>query len=161
MFQHVTLQWCHNERVGVSNHQPRDCLLNRLFKAQIKENIKARRHWSLCGEFTGDRWISRTKGQWHGKYFHLMTSSWSVKSGMLVAVLIWRYRPTSIGIPIIKIGRSHDRLIFIMTTFIPRKISLSTHSETRTKGRQFTDGTFKCFDLNQISLSFVYFPRVQ
>ena len=32
-------------------------------QAQIKENIKAPRHWSLCGEFTGDRWIPRTKGQ--------------------------------------------------------------------------------------------------
>ena len=31
----ITLQWSHNERDGVSNHQPRDCLLNRLFKAQI------------------------------------------------------------------------------------------------------------------------------
>ena len=43
------LQLRHNERDGVSNHQPRDCLLNRLFKAQIKENIKAPRYWPLCG----------------------------------------------------------------------------------------------------------------
>ena len=28
---------------------------------QIKENIKAVRHWPLWGEFTGDRWISHTK----------------------------------------------------------------------------------------------------
>ena len=27
-------------------------------------------------EFTGHRWIPRTKGQWRGKCFHLMTSSW-------------------------------------------------------------------------------------
>ena len=26
-------------------------------KTQIKENIKAPRHWPLCGEFTGDRWV--------------------------------------------------------------------------------------------------------
>ena len=32
----------------------------------MKENIKGPRHWSLWGEFTGDRW----------KCFHLMTSSW-------------------------------------------------------------------------------------
>ena len=32
-------------------------------QAQIKENTKAPRHWPLWGEFTGDRWISRTKGQ--------------------------------------------------------------------------------------------------
>ena len=54
---HCSLQWRHNEHDGVSNHQPHDCLLNRLFKAQIKENIKAPRHWPLCGEFTGHRWI--------------------------------------------------------------------------------------------------------
>ena len=48
---------------GISNHQPQDCLLNRLFKAQIKENIKDPRHWHLWGDFTADRWILRTKGQ--------------------------------------------------------------------------------------------------
>ena len=44
-------------------------------QAQIKENIKAPRHWPLCG----DRWIPHTKGQLHGKCFHLMTSSCSIK----------------------------------------------------------------------------------
>ena len=43
---------------------------------QIKENIKAPRHWPLWGEFTGDRWIPRTNGQLRGNCFHLMTSSW-------------------------------------------------------------------------------------
>ena len=41
----------------------------------MKGNIKAPRHWLLCGEFTGDRWIPRTNGQKRGKCFHLMTSS--------------------------------------------------------------------------------------
>ena len=31
--------------------------------ADQKKNIKAPRHWPLCGEFTGDRWIPRTNGQ--------------------------------------------------------------------------------------------------
>ena len=31
-----TLQWCHNDRHGVSNHQPHDYLLNRLFTNQRK-----------------------------------------------------------------------------------------------------------------------------
>ena len=30
-------------------------------QARIKEGIKAPRHWPLCGEFTGDRWIRRQK----------------------------------------------------------------------------------------------------
>ena len=34
-----------------------------LIPAQMKENIKALRHWPLWGEFTGDRWIPHTKGQ--------------------------------------------------------------------------------------------------
>ena len=32
-------------------------------QAQIKENIKVPRHWPLCGEFTGGRWIPSTKDQ--------------------------------------------------------------------------------------------------
>ena len=43
-------------------------------QTQIKENIKAPRHWPLCGEFADDRWIPRTNGQQRGA---LMTSSWS------------------------------------------------------------------------------------
>ena len=43
---------------------PASALFIQLFiHVQIKENIKAPRHWPLCGEFTGDRWILRTKGQ--------------------------------------------------------------------------------------------------
>ena len=38
----IALQLRHNERDGVSNHQPHDCLLKRLFKAQIKETSKLR-----------------------------------------------------------------------------------------------------------------------
>ena len=32
-------------------------------QAQIKENIKAVRHWPLYGDVTSDRWIPITKGQ--------------------------------------------------------------------------------------------------
>ena len=28
----LSLEWRHNGRYGVSNHQPHDCVLNRLFK---------------------------------------------------------------------------------------------------------------------------------
>ena len=46
-------------------------------QAQVKENIKARRHSPLWGEFTGDLRIPRTKGPVTRKCFHLMTSSCS------------------------------------------------------------------------------------
>ena len=57
------LQWRHNGRDWVSNHLAHDCLLNRLFRRRSKKTSKAPRHWSLWGEFTGDRWIPRTNGQ--------------------------------------------------------------------------------------------------
>ena len=38
----MPLQWRHNERDGVSNHQPYDCLLNRLFRRRSKETSKQR-----------------------------------------------------------------------------------------------------------------------
>ena len=73
--QLTSLQWRHNKRDVVSNHQPHDFLLILLSQVQFKENIKAPRHWPLCGEFTGGRWIPHTKGHYRGKCFHLMTSS--------------------------------------------------------------------------------------
>ena len=36
------LQWSHNGRDGVSNHQPHDCLLNRLFRRRSKKTSKLR-----------------------------------------------------------------------------------------------------------------------
>ena len=64
VFYDDTLQRSNNERNGISNHQPDDCLPTQPFiETQIKENIKAPRHWPLWGEFTGDRWIPRIKGQ--------------------------------------------------------------------------------------------------
>ena len=39
---HQTLQWSHNDQDGVSNHQPRGCLLNRLFRRRSKKTSKLR-----------------------------------------------------------------------------------------------------------------------
>ena len=52
------------EPAGVWNRLPVSRLFTQAFiQAQIKENIKAPRHWPLWGEFTSHRWIPRTKGQ--------------------------------------------------------------------------------------------------
>ena len=57
---------------------PTSPLLTQPFiQVQIKENIKALRHWPLCGEFTGDWWIPHTNVQYRRKCFHLTTSSWA------------------------------------------------------------------------------------
>ena len=38
----LPLQWRHIRRDGVSNHQPHDCLLNRLFRRRSKKTSKVR-----------------------------------------------------------------------------------------------------------------------
>ena len=38
----IWCQWRHNERDGVSNHQPHDCLLNRSFRHRSKKTSKLR-----------------------------------------------------------------------------------------------------------------------
>ena len=56
-----SLQWRHNEHDGVSNHQPHDCLLNRLFRCRSKKTSNLR-VTGLCvgnspvtGEFPAQR----------------------------------------------------------------------------------------------------------
>ena len=44
----ISLRWRHNGRDGVSNHQPHDCLLNRLFRRRSKKTPKLR-VTGLCG----------------------------------------------------------------------------------------------------------------
>ena len=39
---HITLHWRHNDRDGVSNRQPHDCLLNCLFRRRSKKTSKLR-----------------------------------------------------------------------------------------------------------------------
>ena len=65
-FMRYPLQWRHNECDGVSNHQPHDCLRNRLFKRKSKKTSKLR-VTSFCavnspvfGEFPAQR-ASNTK----------------------------------------------------------------------------------------------------
>ena len=40
--KHITLQWCHNGHDSISNHQPHDCLLNRLLERRSKKTSKLR-----------------------------------------------------------------------------------------------------------------------
>ena len=49
----VTLRWRHNERDSVSNHQPHDCLLNRLFRRRSKKTSKLRATALCAGNSQG------------------------------------------------------------------------------------------------------------
>ena len=53
-----SLQWCHNEHDGVSNHQPHGCLLDHLFRHRSKKTSRLQdTPGPLWGEFNGDQWI--------------------------------------------------------------------------------------------------------
>ena len=82
----LPLQWRHNERDGVSNHQPHDCLLDRLFRRRSEKTSKLR-ITDLCagnspvtGELTAQRasnaehvsiwWRHHAMMElWHGSVF--------------------------------------------------------------------------------------------
>ena len=48
-----TLQWRHNGHSSVSNHQPHDCLLNRLFRCRSKKTSKLRVTGFCAGNLPG------------------------------------------------------------------------------------------------------------
>ena len=60
-FRRFSLQRRHNERDDVSNHQPHDCLLNRIFRRRSKKTSKLRVNGlnagnsPVTGEFPGQR----------------------------------------------------------------------------------------------------------
>ena len=59
--ERAPLQWRHNERNGVSNHQSRDCLLNCLFRRTSEKTSKLRAtvlcegNSPVTGEFPAQR----------------------------------------------------------------------------------------------------------
>ena len=61
-----------------------------VIQAQIKEKVKAPRHWPLWGEFTDDRWIPCTKGQYI--YIHI-----NINNAENVSIW-WRLHVTSISL---------------------------------------------------------------
>ena len=66
---------------------------------------------------------------WNGLIFLVQDGRISVANA-LGAVSVWRCRLTSIGIPMLKIRRSHDRLIFNMGIPIPEKDGLNIETDS-------------------------------
>ena len=70
---YYALQWRHNGYDGVSNHQSRHCLLNRLFRRRSKKTSELR----VTGLCAGNSPVTcEFPAQMREKCFHLMTSSW-------------------------------------------------------------------------------------
>ena len=115
-------------------------------QVQIKENIKAPLHWPLWGEFTGDRWIPRTKGQWRWKCFHLITSPWSQYKTEGIHI---HFEPISITLFCYSWAINSD--VHAITSPLPHIIVGQGFNTLRQRqiGRHFAN-IFKCIFLNEI-----------
>ena len=102
-----TLQWRHNGHRSVSNHQPHDCLLNRLFRRRSKKTSKLR-VTGLCAE------NSLGTGE-----FPAQMASYAENVSIWWRHNDW-FKVRCIGIPIINLRRSDDHLRFLM--WIPLSI---------------------------------------
>ena len=68
-------------------------LYSTVYSCADQRKHQTSRHWPLCGEFSGDRWIPCTNGQRRGKCFHLMTSS-CIDSEFVAAKIVRLYYET-------------------------------------------------------------------
>ena len=72
----LALQWRHNGCDSVSNHQPRDCLLKRLFRRRSKKTSKLRVTGLCAGNSPGTGEFPTQMASNAEKCFLFMTSSW-------------------------------------------------------------------------------------
>ena len=72
----TTLQWRHNGRDGVSNHQPHDCLLSRIFRRGSKKTSKPRVTGLCVGNLSVD---GEFPAQMASNAVNVMTSSYKWK----------------------------------------------------------------------------------
>ena len=93
-----TLLWRHYGRDGVSNHQPHDCLLNRLFRRRSKRTSKIR-VTGLCA------WNSRGTGEfpaqmasnaknvfiWWRHHDYTFLKTIAVKIDIVILILLYNY----------------------------------------------------------------------
>ena len=87
----IPLQWCHNGHDIVSNHQPHDCLLNRIFRRRSKK-ISKLRVTGLCvgnspetGEFPAQMASNAENVSMWWRYHILRADKGRVTPGQLLA----------------------------------------------------------------------------
>ena len=103
----TTLQWRHNGRDSVSNHQPHDCFLNRLFRHSSKKTSKLRVTGLCAGNSPGT-----------GEFPAQMTSNAENVS------IWWRHHESRTSKAILKIHSTfnsrqlHINCLVLLTVFI-------------------------------------------
>ena len=95
--EQYALQWLHNGCVGVSNHQPHECLLNRLFRRRSKKTSTLRVTGLCVGNspVTGElpaQMASNAKNvsiwwRYHGLNYEPKSSSWTCSPRLISTTL--------------------------------------------------------------------------
>ena len=85
-----SLHWRHNDHDSVPNHDLGRLFTQSFIQTQIKENIKAPRHWPLCGEFsrTGEFPAQRAS------YAENVSTWWRHVLIFKKAKYVWSKKPT-------------------------------------------------------------------
>ena len=81
---HCPLQWRHNDRNGVSHHQPYDCLLTRLFRRHIKKLSVTgicKGNSPVTGEFPTQRASNAENVWWR---HHAMAHIWPINGALVL-----------------------------------------------------------------------------
>ena len=117
------LRWRHNGCDSVANHQPHDCLLNRLFRqTQIKVNIKVPRHWPLCGEFPAQMASNAENVSiwWH---HHVMFTLWIQYQALSTEEMIYApyFKLRRFGVK--KLYKMQYIYVYIYIYFSPKRSS--------------------------------------
>ena len=80
------------------------------FQTQIKENIKAPRHWPLCAEFTGDRFRVSIWWRHHVLWLNI-TRYWTQYERKHTLFRVWTHKRQSLPRPY---GRTMGRLFWVL-----------------------------------------------
>ena len=111
----VTLLWRINGRDSVSNHQPHDCLLNRLFRRRSKKTSKLF-VTGLCagnspgtGEFPAQMASNAENVSIWWRHHDLVTSDW-IRCQRPISLTIFHHTSNVIGIPFCYHPKSNARI---------------------------------------------------
>ena len=126
-----SLQWRHNGRDSVSNHRPRDCFLNRLFRRRSKKTLQLRVRGTLCGEFTGDRGPMNSTHKWPvtRKMFRFEDVIMIVSNSIYCA-LAWHLSDKVINMKIVEINGRALRILYNEYSSTCGKLLAVSNSDT-------------------------------
>ena len=133
-YNKTSLQWRHNGDDCVSNHQPHDCLLNRLFRRRSK-NTSKRRVTGLC---EGNSPVTdEFPAQWAGSAENV--SIWwrhheniRIIRGMLSIARVLNKPSTKFCdqiLPFVSLGHLHKDWVTLLPTWISNRIHYNVWNE--------------------------------